>query len=271
MLRGMAGRKIPGAFLFFSAALFVSGGGAAPDDLVTDVIEGDQLVLESTTTPSLFMSLAPDDVIEWDVSISTTEPAENIDAELFVEGDIPVAAEVYGCVQPWGWPPNAGAVAAACAEATELQAVHEVPSDGSEGAFDVGENQHLRIVLEAGSFNTEASGTVQLRVTAGGESLEAGLPQEPGPPSLGDESPSPVPGLSPEDESPSDLSSEEGDGHPSEQESGEGPSPAPSDSGQSQEPLPATGSAVAILLVVALGLIIAGTYLRRRARRPRRP
>lgn len=257
MPHGMVSRRCLGSILLCSGAL-LTGAAAPSGDLVTEMIEGEQLVLESTTSPSLFTALAPGDVIEWDVSISTTEPAESIDAELFTRGEIPMAAAVYACQEPWSGPPNMGGIASACAQAAKLQASHEVPSGTSEEAFEVEEQQHLRIVLEMGSFDTEASGTVELRVTANGELLEAEPPQEPGL-------------LSAKDESSLVPSSEEGVSHRPEQEPDDRAYPGPSVAEQPKEPLPATGAAVGVLLVTALALIAVGTYLRRRARRLRHP
>lgn len=255
MPRGMASRRRLGVILLCSAGLLVGGAAAPADGYVTEVIEGEHLLLRSTTIPSLFRALGPDDVIEWDVSISTTEPAESIDAELLIEGDIPVVAQVYACAEPWSRLPNRVDPAVACATPIKLHASHEGPSEAAGESFNVAAKPHLRIVLEMGSFDTAASGTVQLRVRAAGELLEA----EPSQQEQGL--------LSPKDETAPVGSPEEDDDNPPDREARDRAYPDSSRAEQLQEPLPATGASVGLLMVIALALIAAGAHLRNTARR----
>lgn len=261
------------ALFCLSTPALAASAAASPAEAVTETIQGEQLIIESTTTPELFTALAPGDVFEWDVSVSTRDPAEIIEAELHLEGDMPVEATVLSCKEPWSQPPNSGSQSVGCEGPAEVhqQALHE---DSASESFQVPQGYNLRLILQTGSFDAEAGGRISLRVTAEGEHLEASPPSE-------DPPPQPSEGVSPTEKHPEADAPSGADGssaaHPEEAMSGAAQETEMPSSDTQQPPqaeqrggLPATGASLALVLFGALFLLGVGTYLRRR-RRPSHP
>lgn len=250
------------ALLCLSTLILTPSAAASAAETVTETIQGEQLLIESTTTPGLFTALAPGDVVEWDVSISTRDPAETIEAELFLVGDLPVEAAVLSCEEPWSTLPNSGSHAASCEDPADVVPAQQVLHKGySTENFEVPQEHHLRLVLQAGSFAAEDSGEVYLRVTAEGEHLDARPPTEEFPPQQPEGAPSA------EEEPETDPSSGGHQETAAATHRAESPSSDMQESQRGEQPsgLPATGASVALLLLGASFLLGVGTYLRRRS------
>lgn len=256
------GSAVVAALLYLNTVTLTASAATLPAETVTETIRGEQLLIESTTAPELFAAIAPGDVLEWDVSISTRDPAETIEAELFAVGDIPVEAAVFSCAEPWSTPPNRGSHAAGCEDPADVVTAQQVLRNGdSSENFEVPQGHHLRLVLQAHSFDAEVSGAIYLRVTAEGEHLDAHPPTEEFPPQQPD-------GAPPAEEEP-EVDGPSGD----HQETAaathrtETPSSEIQESQRSEQRsgLPATGASVALLLLIVLLLLGVGIYLRRRS------
>ena len=157
------GSAVVAALLYLNIVTLTASAATSPAETMTETIRGEQLLIESTTAPELFAAIAPGDVLEWDVSISTRDPAETIEAELFAVGGIPVEAAVFSCEEPWSTPPNGGSHVTGCEDPVDVVPAHQVrPIGDSSESFDVPQGRHLRLVLQAHSFDTEVSGAIYL-------------------------------------------------------------------------------------------------------------
>lgn len=255
------GSAVVAALLCLNTVALTTSAATSPPETVTETIHGEQLLIESTTAPELFTALAPGDVLEWDVSISTRDTAETIEAELFLVGDIPVVAAVFSCEELWSTPPNSGSRAAGCEDPAEIVPAQQVlhRGDFSED-FEVPQGHHLRLVLQTSSFDAEASGEIYLRATADGEHLDAHPPTEEFPPQQPEGAP-PTEEV-PEADAPSGGHQETAAAtHRAESPSSD---MLESQRGEQRSGLPATGASVAVILFGALILVGVGIYLRRR-------
>lgn len=269
------GSAVLAALLCLNTFTLTASSTASPAEAVTETIQGEQLLIESTTTPELFSALAPGDIFEWDVSISTRDPAETIEAELFLEGNIPVEAAVLSCEESWSQPPNSGNHDDGCEDPAEIhqQALHEGSAPES---FQVPQGHHLRLVLQAGSFDTDSSGEIYLRVIAEGEDLHVSpAPEDPSEGQSNDT----VKEQHDTDTPSGDHSEDTAEAHnetlptdmqespPYDQEATDPPVDTPptdasAPEGEQQDGLAATGTTIAAILAAALLLIGIGAYLR---------
>lgn len=222
------------AALSLNALTLTDPTTASAAEQITEIIEGDQLIIESTTTPEVFTAVAPNDLLAWDLTITTTDPAETISAQLQATGTIPVVAAVYACADNSSAPSNTPSHTS-CNDPTEIQPASPVPPDATaRELFDVPAGQHLRILLHLGAFDTEASGHISLHVTAQGEHLNVSPPSPPRDQGVTD----------PAGETPPQEASASQDAQP--------------------DGLASTGTTLGTILAAALVFIGAGTYLRRR-------
>src|SRR5690625_4770157 len=93
----VGGSAVMAVLLSLTAWALNDSSTASAAEQITETIEGDQLIIESTTAPELFTAVAPDDLVAWDLTITTKDPAETISAQLQATGTIPVEAAVYAC------------------------------------------------------------------------------------------------------------------------------------------------------------------------------
>jgi len=236
----VGGSAVMAVLLSLTAWALNDSSTASAAEQITETIEGDQLIIESTTAPELFTAAGPDDLLAWDLTITTTDPAETISAQLQATGTIPVEAAVYACAMDSSARSNAE-THSSCDDPTEIQPASLIPRDGTAGEqFDVPAGHQLRILLHLGPFDTEASGHISLHVTAQGEHLEVSPPGDQHPPSP------------PHDRGVTDTA-------------GETPPQEASTSQDAQhDGLASTGTTIGTILAAALVFIGAGTYLRRR-------
>lgn len=223
---------------------------ALDDEPQVEVIAGQHLQLTSSYLPQASRTLAPGEVVPWEVAVETDAPGPGeLRLGLSSTGDVPLRVRVESCGVPWA-DPGLTAEAVCPDGAVVLREAEDVPRDGSVeslGAVDATDPQWLRVLvaLSDGASSEPSSGLTSLRVHAEafGDDLTVTPPSTEGPPSPDD-----VPGQGAEDHVPG----------------------ADDPTAREPEDLASTGAALLLLLLAAVGSLVVGHLLRRRRRAPAR-